>query len=136
MASQKKGVAKVAAFLTSLLELETGISSSSNHKEGGDEASNSDTDKNKTDGVIERSDAGEAELVRSLSIEILALNAKPFGTGVAGAQVKAYHAAISRVLSRVPIPDVKSMLTSQPNDGSAFNGSIVSEDTKQRVTSV
>ena len=134
MASQKKGVAKVAAFLTSLLELETGISSSSNHKEGGDEASNSDTDKNKTDGVIERSDAGEAELVRSLSIEILALNAKPFGTGVAGAQVKAYHAAISRVLSRVPIPDVKSMLTSQPNDGSAVNGSIVSEETKQRVT--
>ncbi|CAL6423697.1 unnamed protein product [Bathycoccus prasinos] len=135
MASQKKGVAKVAAFLTSLLELETGISSSSNHKEGGDEASNSDTDKNKNlDGVIERSDAGEAELVRSLSIEILALNAKPFGTGVAGAQVKAYHAAISRVLSRVPIPDVKSMLTSQPNDGSAVNGSIVSEETKQRVT--
>ncbi|CAL6413979.1 unnamed protein product [Bathycoccus prasinos] len=134
MASQKKGVAKVAAFLTSLLELETGISSSSNHKEGGDEASNSDTNKNKTDGVIERSDAGEAELVRSLSIEILALNSKPFGTGVAGAQVKAYHAAVSRVLSRVPIPDVKSMLTSQPNDGSAVNGSIVSEETKQRVT--
>jgi condensin complex subunit 3 len=134
MASQKKGIAKVAAFLTSLLELETGISSSSNKDPGGDEASNSDNNKNTT-GVIERSDAGEAELVRSLSIEILALNAKPFGTGVAGAQVKAYHAAVSRVLSRVPIPDVKSMLTSQPsNDGSAVNGSIVSEETKQRVT--
>jgi condensin complex subunit 3 len=130
MASQKKGVAKVAAFLTSLLELETGVSSS--NKEGGDEVSNSDNNKNA--GVIERSDAGEAELVRALSIEILALNAKPFGTGVAGAQVKAYHAAVSRVLSRVPIPDVKSMLTSQPNDGSAINGSIVSEETKQRVT--
>ena len=131
MASQKKGVAKVAAFLTSLLELEVGASSS-NNKEGGDEASNSDNNKNVT--VIERSDAGEAELVRALSIEILALNAKPFGTGIAGAQVKAYHAAVARVLSRVPIPDVKSMLTSQPNDGSAVNGSIVSEETKQRVT--
>ena len=131
MASQKKGVAKVAAFLTSLLELEVGASSS-NNKEGGDEASNSDNNKNVS--VIERSDAGEAELVRALSIEILALNAKPFGTGIAGAQVKAYHAAVARVLSRVPIPDVKSMLTSQPNDGSAVNGSIVSEETKQRVT--
>ena len=130
MASQKKGVAKVAAFLTSLLEIDVG---GSNKKEAADEDEVSNGDDNNNT-VAERSDAGEAELVRALSIEILALNVKPFGTGVAGAQVKAYHAAIARVLSRVPIPDVKSMLLSLPQDGSNSSGSIVSEETKQRVT--